>query len=296
MPIDIPHPRDLSAPQYIALRDDIFNELGLAHRILRPMSPTTSRAKLFESVALPLLLGVVLLGVWYGAVVLSGTKVFPSPVAVWRGVGELARRGILAPYVYDSLFRVGVGFGVAAILGVPTGMAVGLYPPVESALNPVVQILRPISPLAWMPVAIALFGIDETAPVSLIFMGAVFPIIVSTANAVRDVPSMYVRAGKNFGLSGARLIARVIFPAALPRILTGLRIAFGIAWLVVVAAEMIAVDSGLGYLIVDARNAGKRYDLVVAGMLLIGLVGLLLDTGLRAVERLRSVRWGYRAS
>jgi NitT/TauT family transport system permease protein len=257
---------------------------------------TTARGKLFESVALPLLLGVALLGVWHGAVVLSGTKVLPSPVAVWRGAGELARRGILAAYVRDSLLRVSVGFGVAVVLGVPTGMAVGLYPAVESALNPVVQVLRPISPLAWIPIAIALFGIDETAPISLIFMGSVFPIIVSTANAVRNVPSMYVRAGRNFGLSGARLIARVIFPAALPQILTGLRVAFGIAWLVVVAAEMIAIDSGLGYLIVDARNAGKRYDLVVAGMLLIGLVGLLLDTGLRAVERLRSVRWGFRAS
>ncbi len=260
------------------------------------MDRTTARGKLFESVALPLLLGVALLGVWHGAVVLSGTKVLPSPVAVWRGAGELARRGILAAYVRDSLLRVSVGFGVAVVLGVPTGMAVGLYPAVESALNPVVQVLRPISPLAWIPIAIALFGIDETAPISLIFMGSVFPIIVSTANAVRNVPSMYVRAGRNFGLSGARLIARVIFPAALPQILTGLRVAFGIAWLVVVAAEMIAIDSGLGYLIVDARNAGKRYDLVVAGMLLIGLVGLLLDTGLRAVERLRSVRWGFRAS
>jgi NitT/TauT family transport system permease protein len=127
-------------------------------------------------------------------------------------------------------------------------------------------------------------------------MGSLFPIVVSTANAVRNVPSMYVNAGRNFGLSPAALVVRVILPAALPQMLTGLRIAFGVAWLVVVAAEMIAIDSGLGYLIVDARNAGKRYDLVVAGMVLIGVIGLLLDTCLRGVERLRSVRWGYRAN
>jgi NitT/TauT family transport system permease protein len=104
---------------------------------------------------------------------------------------------------------------------------------------------------------------------------------------------MFRNAGENFGLSPASLLRRVIFPASLPQILIGLRIALGIAWLVVVAAEMIAVDSGLGYLIIDSRNAGKRYDLVVAGMLLIGLIGLGLDSGIRRLERLPSLRWGF---
>ena len=106
---------------------------------------------------------------------------------------------------------------------------------------------------------------------------------------------MFLQAGRNFGLSAPQLIRRVIFPAVLPRIVVGLRIAFGVAWVVLVAAEMIAVDSGLGYLIIDARNAGKRYDLVVAGMLLIvGVIGLLLDSLFRSIERIRSVRWGFR--
>jgi NitT/TauT family transport system permease protein len=104
---------------------------------------------------------------------------------------------------------------------------------------------------------------------------------------------MYVQAGRNFGLSTGALIARVIFPAVLPRILVGLRIAFGVAWLVLVAAEMIAVDSGLGYLIIDARNAGKRYDLVVGGMLLIGAIGLMLDALIRRMETLKFVRWAF---
>ncbi|MGH9723249.1 MAG: ABC transporter permease, partial [Bryobacteraceae bacterium] len=110
---------------------------------------------------------------------------------------------------------------------------------------------------------------------------------------VRNVPPKFRQAGQNFGLTPAQLLRRVVFPAALPQVLVGLRIALGIAWLVVVAAEMIAVDSGLGYLIIDSRNAGKRYDLVVSGMLLIGVIGLCLDIGIRRLETLRSVRWGF---
>jgi NitT/TauT family transport system permease protein len=112
-------------------------------------------------------------------------------------------------------------------------------------------------------------------------------------NGVRNLPPMFRNAGQNFGLGAAALLQRVIFHAALPQILIGLRIALGIAWLVLVAAEMIAVDSGLGYLIIDSRNAGKRYDLVVAGMLLIGLIGLGLDSIMRRIERLPSLRWGF---
>ncbi len=101
--------------------------------------------------------------------------------------------------------------------------------------------------------------------------------------------------GRNFGLSPLQLLAKVVFPAALPQILVGLRIAFGIAWLVVVAAEMIAVDSGLGYLVIDSRNSGKRYDLVVAAILLIGVMGLVLDFGFRRLEKIKPVRWGFRS-
>ncbi len=107
--------------------------------------------------------------------------------------------------------------------------------------------------------------------------------------------ALFRRAGRNFGLSPIALLARVVFPATLPSILVGLRIALGIAWLVVVAAEMIAVNSGLGYLVIDSRNSGKRYDLVVAAMILIGVIGLALDIGIRRLERLKSVRWGFRS-
>ncbi len=112
-------------------------------------------------------------------------------------------------------------------------------------------------------------------------------------NAVKNIPQVYINAGRNFGLGPVSLVYRILYPAVAPQLIIGLRITLGVAWLVVVAAEMIAVDSGLGFLIVDARNAGNRYDLVVAGMVIIGIIGLLLDTAMRSLEKVKSFRWSY---
>lgn len=232
--------------------------------------------------------------VWYFSVEWSGTKIFPSPMEVGRGAAELFRNGVLFRYIIDSLRRVAFGYLAAAVLGIPAGLMLGWYPSAAAVVNPVIQMLRPISPIAWIPVSIIWFGVGDAAAIYLIFLGSFFPIVIAAMNGVRNVPSMYRRGGRNFGLTPAQLIAKVVFPAALPQIIVGLRIALGIAWLVVVAAEMIAVDSGLGYLVIDSRNSGKRYDLVVAAMLLIGLIGLMLDSGFRRIEMLRSVRWGFR--
>ncbi len=248
----------------------------------------------WEKVLWPLLAGAVFLAGWHFSVKYSGSKIFPSPVDVQKGVAELLRKGVLWGYIVDSLRRVGVGFSLAALLGIPAGLILGWYPAAGQVVNPVIQMLRPISPIAWIPLSIVWFGVGDAAAIYLIFLGAFFPIVVASMNGVRNVPSMFRRAGRNFGLKPAQLLAKVVFPAALPQIIMGLRIALGIAWLVVVAAEMIAVDSGLGYLVIDARNSGKRYDLVVAAMLLIGLIGLMLDIAFRRLEKLKSVRWGFR--
>jgi NitT/TauT family transport system permease protein len=210
-------------------------------------------------------------------------------------LAELIRKGILLRYSRDSLLRVAWGYGAALAVGIPAGAVLGWRPDAARAVNPVIQFLRPISPLAWIPVAIVLFGVKDAAAIFLIFLASLFPILVATMNGVRGVPAMYRDAGRNFGLSGTALLSRVVLPAALPEILTGLRIALGVAWIVVVAAEMIAVNSGLGYLVIDSRNAGKRYDLVVAAMLVIGIIGLALNFLIQRVSRLRAVRWGFRA-
>jgi NitT/TauT family transport system permease protein len=255
--------------------------------------PPERRGGLAEAILLPVLTAALLVTVWHVAVVITRTDVFPSPLAVARGVGELARKGVLGIYVRDSLVRVAAGYSLALVFGIPAGIALGWYSGAARAINPVIQFLRPISPLAWIPVAIVLFGVTNSAAIFLIFLASFFPIVVATMNGVRNVPSMFLHAGRNFGLSAPALFSRVIFPAALPRVLTGLRVALGVAWLVVVAAEMIAVNSGLGYLVIDSRNAGKRYDLVIAAMLLIGLIGLALNVLVGQIERLRAVRWGF---
>ena len=241
----------------------------------------------------PLLAAGLLLSLWHFSVIWTATQVFPSPLSVEKGLAELLRKHVLWSDIGDSLRRVAIGFGIAVGIGIPLGLTLGWYAAVNQVLNPVLQILRPISPIAWIPIAIVLFGIGDRAAIFLVFLAAFFPIVVACASGVSHVPSIFRRAGRNFGLSPAQILARVVFPAALPQILIGLRIALGISWLVVVAGEMIAVDSGLGYLVIDSRNSGKRYDLVVAAMLLIGLIGLALDFGFRRLEKIKSVRWGF---
>lgn len=241
----------------------------------------------------PIIFIAALLIAWQVAVNRHPVHLLPSPWGVVGGIVDLLRHGLLFKYVVASLFRVTWGFGLAAILAIPLGLIIGWHRRSEMAINPLVQVFRPISPLAWIPLAILWFGVGDSAAIFLIFLGCFFPLLLTAINAVRNIPSVYLNAGRNFGLRPAELIFRVLYPAVVPQLLIGLRITLGIAWLVVVAAEMIAVDSGLGFLIVDARNAGNRYDLVVAGMVIIGLIGLLLDTAMRSLEKIKSFRWAY---
>ena len=249
------------------------------------------RAKL-ESLLLPLAVACGFVACWHFAVRWTGSDIFPTPRQVLAGTWELAEKGVLFKYVVASLFRVATGYLLAVFVGIPLGLLMGWFARVRMALNPAIQVLRPISPIAWIPVAILWFGVTDVAPIFLIFLASLFPITVAAMAAVQNIQLVYIRAARNFGIGGLELFKKVVFPAALPQILTGLRLALGVAWLVVVAAEMIAVNSGLGYLIIDARNAGKRYDLVVAGMAMIGLIGLGLDWLVRRMETLDEVRWG----
>ena len=240
-----------------------------------------------------LLFAGALLCVWWVGVRQQPNHLLPTPPQTLSGLWELLRSGLLLKYVVASLFRVTWGFLLAAVLAIPLGLLAGWFPRAEMAVNPLVQIIRPISPLAWIPLAILWFGVGDLAAMSLIFIASFFPLFVASMTAVRSIPEVYVDAGRNFGLSTPDLLRRVLFPAAVPQILVALRLTLGVAWLVVVAAEMISVNSGLGFLIVDARNAGNRYDLVVAAMIVIGVIGLLLNMAIRRLERLGPVRWGY---
>ena len=242
---------------------------------------------------LPALAIAALLIAWHLAIAASAGTLIPSPLRVAAGLVELAERGLLLRYVVASLFRVTWGYLLAIAIAVPAGIAIGMSARLEASLNPFVQIVRPISALAWIPVAILWFGVGDTAAIFLIFVASLLPMTVTTINAVHSIDPIYLEAGRNFGLTGWRLVTKIVFPAIVPQLIAGLRITLGVSWLVVVAAEMIAVSSGLGFLIVDSRNAGDRYDLVIGGMVMIGVIGLALDRLIVQLERLDSVKWGY---
>lgn len=244
----------------------------------------------------PALLAIAaLVSLWWLAVTASHSAIFPTPWRVLQGAIELAADGTLLEHVRASLLRVGIGFALAVATAIPLGLWMGWVPRAFDTFNPIVQLLRPISPIAWIPIAILWFGVGDASPVYLIYISSVFPMVVQTTSGVHGIERRYLRAAENFGVSRRTLFRRVVIPAVLPQIIVGMRIGLGVAWLVVVAAEMIALHSGLGYLIIDARNAGNRYDLVIAGMAMIGLIGLALDGGMRLLENTQALRWRHAA-
>jgi NitT/TauT family transport system permease protein len=241
----------------------------------------------------PVLVIALLIALWWFIVARSDSPIFPTPWQVVTGAWELVEDGTLAQHIGASVFRVAIGFGLAFLVAIPLGLWMGWVSGAYYTLNPLFQMMRPISPIAWIPVAILWFGVGNMSPIFLIFISSVFPMIVQTTVGARTIDRRYLRAAANFGVSRSVLFRRVVFPAVLPEIIVGMRIGIGVAWLVVVAAEMIALNSGLGYLIMDSRNAGNRYDLVIASMIIIGVIGLLLDGATRLLERQKTVKWRY---
>jgi NitT/TauT family transport system permease protein len=255
--------------------------------------PVSERVAKLKKILPPILVIGLLIAVWWLTVVRSDSPIFPTPWQVLTGAWGLVEDGTLWEHIEASLFRVGIGFGLAFLVAVPMGLWMGWVSGAFYTLNPLFQMLRPISPIAWIPVAILWFGIGDLSPIFLIFISSVFPMMVQTTVGVRTIDRRYLRAAANFGVSRWTLFRQIVIPAVLPEIIIGMRIGIGIAWLVVVAAEMIALHSGLGYLIMDSRNAGNRYDLVIASMIIIGIIGMLLDGATRLLERLKTVKWRY---
>lgn len=245
---------------------------------------------------LPWMVACAVLALWAvcSGVGLLPETIFPRPQDVGKAFLEEAGSGRLTDDIIASLFRVGIGFTLAALVGIPLGLLLGLRFRVRVALLPLVNFSRALSPLAWIPFAIFWFGIGDAPAIFLIFMSVVFPLTLATLAAVSQVPQVYFRVARDYGLSGTALLTQVTLPAIMPEVITALRVTAGLAWLVVVAAEMIAGRDGLGYLIWDARN-GLRMDLLVLGMIVIGVIGMALDRLLVQLTRVPSVRWGYEA-
>jgi NitT/TauT family transport system permease protein len=236
---------------------------------------------------------LLLLGLWQtvAALQLYPEYLFPSPAAVARGAGELFASGELWPYVYTSLLRFVAGYGAAAFVALPLGLFFGRCTGLWRAIDPLMQVLRPISPIAWFPLISLWFGIGNLPAIVIIFLAAFYPILLATVAAVRNVSPLYLKVATNFGASRRKILWDVIVPAAFPQITVGLHIAIGSAWVFLVAGEMLGVRSGLGYLIIDSRN-NLRTDLVLVGIVLIGLFGLIIDRLMGMGERWVKRQWG----
>jgi NitT/TauT family transport system permease protein len=230
----------------------------------------------FRAVLLPLTVLIVAIAIWSALWLLQvfPPSVFPSPLAVAKGLGEEISTGRLPADLVASLFRVTTGFMLAVLLGIPVGLWLGNHVRSRLAFLPALNFFRSLSPLAWIPFAILWFGIGDLPAIFLIFMACFFPV------------------ARDYRFSGLELLTKVTLPAIAPQVITSLRVTAGLAWLVVVAAEMIAGRDGLGFAIWDARN-GLRMDLLVAGMIVIGVIGMVIDRVLMRLTKIRSVRWGY---
>ena len=197
--------------------------------------------------------------------------------------------GTWARHVAASAWRVAAGFAIAGVSGVLAGTAIGWSRSVEKALEPTLQVLRPVPPVSWIPLAIIWFGIADKPAIFLVFLGAFFPILMNTIHGVKTIDRNLVRAGAMMGASQRQLLWDIVVPAALPSVFAGLRIAVGSAWMLTVTAEMVAVKSGVGYVLWDTYDF-LRYDMVIAAMATIGLLGYLSDLAIRAVMS-RTLRW-----
>jgi ABC-type nitrate/sulfonate/bicarbonate transport system permease component len=216
--------------------------------------------------------------------------IMPAPSEAALAALTTIPPGVLAAHVATSLGRVLAGFALGAAAGVALGIAAGWYRPVALVCRPFVEILRPIPPLAWIPVAIVWFGLGEPSKIFVIFLGTFFPVFTAAARGMASIPPVILRAARSMDVDGLRLLAKVAVPAAMPDIATGLRIGFGLGFGVLVAAELIAAERGMGHLVMEARQLGQL-GISVFGIFLIGIVNLVADHQLAAAIRRTVGRW-----
>ena len=225
----------------------------------------------------------------FASIGLINAVLLPSPSTLFWAAGDLLRSGALLRHVSASIERVLVGFALAALIGLTLGVVLGWFRTLSDFVKPLVEALRPIPPIAWTPLAILWFGVGNAPSYFLVFIGAVFPVFVSTYSAVRNIERTQINAALCLGATPSMLIWDVLIPGALPVIFPGLRIALGVGWMCVVAAELIAAQSGLGYMIQQSRLL-LQTQFVLTGMIVIGIIGFTMNAVMTAIER-RLVPW-----
>ncbi len=245
-------------------------------------------------------LGALLL-IWHLVATYSGVNptLFPSPVKVVSAFGELLTTGLkgstsdanLFGHIAASMKRFGIGYLLSSAVAVALGLLLGWFPTAFAYVNPVIQILRPIAPVAWLPFLVLLVGIGDLPAIAIIFIAGFFPILLSTVTAVKNIDPIYLKVARNFDLSAADTLRKIIFPAAFPQIIASLHQALSTCWIFLVSGEMVGSQSGLGFLVMDAKNC-IRADALLAAMITIGLIGLLLDVLIGLIERFVAKKWG----
>lgn len=230
---------------------------------------------------------IVLAGLWQfvstRVLDASTATLLPPPSAIVIGAWELIETGELFRHLRDSVKRELVAF-IFAVSAIPLGIAMGWSRVINEQFDVLIEVLRPIPPLAWIPLSILWFGIGDTQNQFIIFLGMFFPILLNTITGVKNIEPNLVHAAQCLGASELKILWRVVLRAALPSIVTGIRVGLGVGWMALVAAELVGANSGLGFLINDARTV-LRTDYVIVGMMTIGIVGLLIDRGVRAAGR-----------
>ena len=265
----------------------------------RPAATTTSVPLLTRArpALLALVVPVLFVLFWQAAVVYGRSRLIPPPTEVavmmydfaFGGIWDDAFSRTLHIHLLMSMSRVYGGFLLACGAGIPLGLLIGRVRLIRQLLDPVLQILRPIPVTAWLPLSMIIFGLGGTSAFSLVFLGAFYPVLLNTIFGVRNVDPKLFEAAAMLGCKGSNVFRRVVLPAALPSIFTGLRLGLGFAWVVIVVGEMTGVPQGLGAVIMDARTL-SRTDLVICGMIVIGIAGFLSDRAITWLSR-RLLRW-----
>lgn len=263
-------------------------------------APAAGRAWLPERVQ-SLLLAVAfpaaLVVMWHELVVLSGTRLIPTPYQVgvmmydftFGGINDDAFSGTIMTHLLASMQRVYGGFALAVAVGIPLGLLIGKVKVVRQMLDPTLSLLRPVPVTAWLPLSMIFFGLGPRSAIFLVFLGAFFPILLNTIFGVRSVDQRLFEAAAMLGCDGSSMFRQVVLPAATPGIFNGLRLAHGFAWILIVVGEMTGVPTGLGSVIMDGRTL-SRTDLVITGMIVIGIAGFITDRIIVSISN-RILRW-----
>ncbi|WP_306607174.1 nitrate ABC transporter permease [Azonexus sp.] len=250
-------------------------------------TPLAEHLNALGRLVMPPVLGLLLLiGIWYVATLSGGA--IPGPVKVWDAASVLFADPFynngpndlgIGWNVLASLERVGIGFGLAALVGIPLGFMLGRFTFLANMINPIISLLRPVSPLAWLPIGLLVFQKADPAATWTIFICSIWPMIMNTAQGVQRVPQDYLNVARVLDLSEWKVVTKILFPAVLPYMLTGIRLSIGTAWLVIVAAEMLTGGVGIGFWVWDEWNNLKVEHIIIA-IFIIGIVGLLLEQAL----------------